>query len=67
MWLVSCKRQGMQTDVPVPYPGCKLKISSFITLPHVLDCLICTKNAMSIVLLLLMMGGWDRCWVVDLY
>ena len=43
-------------------------ISSFLTLPHLLDCLISTRNTMSIVLLLQMMGGWDR-WegVVDLY
>ena len=34
--------------------------SSFLTLPHLLDCLICTRNAMPIVLLLQMMGGWDK-------
>ena len=36
----------------------KLIISSLLTLPHLLDCLIFTRNAMSIVLLLQMMGGW---------
>ena len=38
-------------------PKYKLIISSFLTLPHLLDCLICTRNNMSIVLLLQMMGG----------
>ena len=42
-------------------------ISSFLTLPHLLDCFICARNAMSIVLLLQMMGGWDRWGVVVLY
>ena len=32
----------------------------FLTLSHLLDCLICTRNATSIVLLLQMMAGWDR-------
>ena len=45
-------------------PKCKLIILLFLTLPHILDCLICTRNAMSIVLLLQLMGdlqsegGW---------
>ena len=60
MWLVSCRRQGMLTQGPAPDPKCKLIISSFLTLPHLLDCLICTRNAMSIVLLFQMMGGWGR-------
>ena len=38
----------------------KLNISFFITLPHLLDALICKSNSMSIVLLLKMMLGWDR-------
>ena len=42
-------------------------IWSFLTLPHLLDCLICTRNSVSIVLLLWMMGGWDRWGVVDSY
>ena len=57
----------MLTQRPAPYPKCKLIISSFLTLPHLLDCFICTRNAMSVVLLLQMMGGWDRWGVVDLY
>ena len=60
MWLVSCRRQGMLTQGPGPDPKCKLIISSFLTLPHLLDCLICTRNAVSTVLLFQMMGGWDR-------
>ena len=47
----------MLTQGPAPDPKCKLIISSFLTLPHLLDCLICTRNSMSIVLLLQMMGG----------
>ena len=47
----------MLTQGPAPDPECKLVISSFLTLPYLLDCLICTGNAMSIVLLLQMMEG----------
>ena len=48
------------TQEPAPDPKCKLIVSSFLTLTHLLDCLTCTKNAMSTVLLLQMMEGWDR-------
>ena len=37
--------QGLAQD-----PKCKLIISSFLTLSHLLDCLNFTRNAMSIVL-----------------
>ena len=57
----------MLTQGPAPDPKCKLNISSFLTLPHLLDCLICTKNVMSIVLLLQMMRQWDRWGLADLY
>ena len=50
-----------------PNPKCKLITSSFLTLPHLRDCLICTRNAMSIEFLLQMTGGYDRWGVVDLY
>ena len=64
MWLVSCRTKGMLAQGPAPdlTPDlkCKLNISSFFTLPHLLDCLICTRNSVFIVLLLGMMGGWDR-------
>ena len=55
---------------PAPDLQLKLNISSFLALPHVLECLICTSNSVSIVLLLWMMeggGGWDRWGVVDLH
>ena len=48
----------MLTQQPTPDPKCKLIISSFIALTHLLDCPICTRNA--IVLLLQMMAGRDR-------
>ena len=54
----------MLTQGPAPDPKCKLNISSFLTLPHLSDCLICTRNSMPIVLLLQMMGAWDRWGVV---
>ena len=60
MWLVSCRKQGMLTQGPAPDPKCKLVISSFLTLPRLLDFLICTRNAMFIVLLLQTMLGCDR-------
>ena len=55
----------MLTQWPAPDPKCKLNIS-FLTLPHLPDCVICTRNSMSIVLLLQMVGGWDRWGMVDL-
>ena len=61
IWLVSCRRQGMVTQEPTPVPKCKLLIPSFLTVLHLLDCLICTRNALSIVLLLQMAGRWNRC------
>ena len=62
MWQVSCRRQGMLTQGSTLDPKCKLIISSFPTFPHLLDCLICTRNGMSIVLLLQMIGRWNRWW-----
>ena len=47
----------MVSQGPAPVPKSKLIISSFLTVPHLLDCPICTKNTMSIVLLLQMMRG----------
>ena len=57
----------MLTQVPVPDPKYKFNISSFLTLPHLLDCLISTRNYVSIVLLLSMMRGWDRWGMADSY
>ena len=51
----------MLSQGPTPVPKCKLNISSLLTFPHLLDCLICGRNSVSIVLLLKMMGdaiGW---------
>ena len=48
----------MLTHRTVPDPKCKLIISTFLTIPHLLACLICTRNSMSIVLLFQIMGGW---------
>ena len=50
----------MLTPEPSPDPKCKLIISLFLTLPHLLDCLVCTTSAMLIVLLLQIIGGWGR-------
>ena len=36
---------------PAPDPKCRLIISSFPRIPHLLDCLICTRNAMSIIVI----------------
>ena len=57
-------QEAGDADLRAPNPKCKLIIILFLTLPHILDCLICTRNAMSIVLLLQLMGdpqgegGW---------
>ena len=60
----------MLTQGPAQDAKCNLIISPFLTLPDLLDCLFCTRNAMSIVWLLQMLRGWDR-WgggeVADLY
>ena len=42
----------MLTQGPAPDPKSKLNISSFLTLLNLLDCLICTRNSVSIALLL---------------
>ena len=64
----------MLTQGPAPDLKCKLIIlpfflthSSHLHIPHLLDCLIFTRNAMSIVLLLELMGGGARWGVGDLY
>ena len=65
MWLASCRRQGILTQGPTPDPKCKLIISPFLSLSHLLDCLICTRNAMSIILLLQLMGdGLGGEWLI---
>ena len=75
---MSCRKQGMLTQGPAPDPKCKLNISSFLTHQHLLHCLISTRNSVSMVLLLWMMGGeggwfisgsgWEnRGWVLSLF
>ena len=55
-------RQGV-----VPGPKCKLNISSFLALPNLLDCLFFTRNSVSIVLLLRMMGRWEcEGWLIHI-
>ena len=49
----------MLTQGTTPDPKCKVIIPSFFTVPHLLDCLISTRNAKYIALLLQMIGG-DR-------
>ena len=61
------KFKNYLTQGPAPDPKCKLIISSFLTLPHLLDGLNFTRNAMSIVLSLQILGGWNRWGVVDLH
>ena len=56
----------MLTQGPTPDPKCKLNISSFLTLQHPSDCLICANDIMMIVLLLEIMRGcegWGVVWV----
>ena len=55
----------MLTQEPAPDPKCKLNITSFFTFPHPLDCLICAKDIM-IIVLFKMMGGMGRLGVVYL-
>ena len=57
---------GDATRGPTQDPKCKLNISLLLKLPHLSYYLICTRNSMSIVLLLEMVGGWDRWGMVDL-
>ena len=72
MRLVTCWKKKIPTQGPESDPKFKLNISSFLTLSHLLTCLICTKNVMSVVFLLQMAGeriseGWliyINVWVV---
>ena len=66
MWLVSCMRQGMLTQGPVPDPKCELNITPFLTLPHPLHCPIFLKDIMVTVLLIPVMGGWEDLGLVHL-
>ena len=57
----------MLTHGPAPGPKCKLNISSILIFPHLSDCLTCTRNSVSIVLLLSMIGKWDGWGMVASY
>ena len=62
MSLVSCRRQeivsqGSALDLKCKFNKCNM--SSFLALSHSLDCFICAKDIMIIVLLLQMMGGCE--------
>ena len=48
-------QEAGDADSRVPDTKCKFITSPFLTLPYLLDCLICTRNAMPIVLLLKLM------------
>ena len=47
----------MLTEGLGQYPRCNWNISLFLKLSHPLDCLVCAKDIMIIVLLLQMMEG----------
>ena len=51
--------QGLALDA-----NCMLNISSFLTPPLLLDCPISTRNSMSVVMLLKMIGEWNRVMVM---
>ena len=64
-------QEAGDADSRVPDTKCKFITSPFLTLPYLLDCLICTRNAMPIVLLLKLMehspsagggGGGGGCF-----
>ena len=46
-WCLAGGRENLESRA---HSKCKLIISSFLTLPHLLDCFIFTKNAMSIIM-----------------
>ena len=52
-------------EKPTPYPKCKLNISSYFRLLHPLDCFICAKDSMIIVLLLKIVEGDQKNSVSD--
>lgn len=50
----------MLTQRFTPDHKCKLVVLSFLTLTYLLDCPICARNLMPLVLLLQMAMGWGR-------
>ena len=57
----------MLSQGPASDPRSKLKISYILTPPHLLGCLNCTRNALSIVLLLQTIQRCNRWGLVELY
>ena len=53
----------MLTQKSAPDPTCKLNISSFLTFSHSLDCLICAKDVMIIMIVTANEGGMGRLGV----
>ena len=66
MWLMSWRWHGVLTQGHAPDLKCELNITSFLTLPHPLDCPICAKDIMVTVLLLPVIGGWEGWGMVHL-
>ena len=60
MWLMFCRRQGIQAQRATPDPESELNITSFLVLLHPSHCLIRVKNIMIIVLLLHVMWEMGR-------
>ena len=50
----------MLTQGPTPEPKCNLNISSYLTLPHLLDCLICTRNSVVHCVIIINDGGMGQ-------
>ena len=60
-------QEAGDADSRVPDTKCKFITSPFLTLAYLLDCLICTRNAMPIVLLLKLMEhrpGGGEGWLI---
>ena len=55
-WCLAGARGCRLKSLPATDAKGKLIVSLFLMLPYLLDCLICARNAMYIVLLLQMMG-----------
>ena len=70
-WCLARARGCQLKSLPATDLKGKLIISLFLMVPYLLDCLICARNTMYIVLLLQMMGdgmggGGVGGWVTDL-
>ena len=54
----------MLTQGVEPDPKFKLNISSFLTLPHLIDGLICTRNCVHSIVIMIDggLGSWEGRW-----